>query len=57
MGFVHVMCYVANWNPVECPLADFLKSTLLDLEVAILVWCCLRDLVADLWIYWIKNLA
>jgi len=36
---VIVMCRVANWNPVEYPLVDFLKTMLLDLEVVILVWC------------------
>ena len=32
------MCYVANWNPVETPIMEFLRTTLLDLEVIILVW-------------------
>ena len=32
------MYYLGNWNPVEYPLVDFLKTMLLDLEVAILVW-------------------
>jgi len=33
------MCYLANWNPVETPITEFLKTSLLDLEVVILVWC------------------
>ena len=36
---MRVMCYLASWDPVEYPLVDFLKTMLLDLEVAIMVGC------------------
>jgi len=36
---MHVLSYLANWNPVEMPITEFLKTALLDLEVVILVWC------------------
>ena len=35
-----MMCYLANWNPYEIPMMDFLKAFLLNLEMIVSVRYC-----------------